>query len=140
MGDENIHRWSVRKHIYIPSTDSYSVVNEDVVSASDHDRIVAELRAEVFAVNHKLDKHRAANKMLEEIIARQVREAEVSKAVIEKLKRCLLGFVEYFRAIKNGEVGPPRERLRSFEMVLLDSSNSLLNELASIERAEGEKE
>lgn len=32
---------------------------------------IDELRAEVFAVNHKLDKHRAANKMLETTIARQ---------------------------------------------------------------------
>lgn len=106
------------------------------VEESDHDRIVAELRSEVAQA-----KREAADAMSGccdcpmfkakgKTVARQAR-------VIEKLNRCLLGFTEYFKAIKKGEVGPPREKLRSFELVLLDSSESLLKELEAIEQGEG---
>ena len=79
-------------------------------------------------------------KRAKETIARQAREAEVSKAVIEKLNSRLAAFVEYFDAIKNGEYQKNRPFLRDFEEVLLLRGQEVLNELAATERAEGEKE
>jgi hypothetical protein len=45
----------------------------------------------------------------------------------EKLEDCLMGFKEYFEAIGRGEVGPPREKLRTFELILLDEARALLD-------------
>lgn len=139
----------------------------DVVLASDHDREmakdsqlqreaydairerdkqIAELRAEVKDLKRHKAKYEADCKRIEyfddlhEKIARQAREAEVSKAVIEKLNSRLAAFVEYFDAIKNGEYQKNRPFLRDFEEVLLLRGQEVLNELAAIERAEGEKE
>ncbi len=68
-----------------------------------------------------------------ETIARQER-------VIEKLNSRLAAFVEYFDAIKNGEYQKNRPFLRDFEEVLLLRGQEVLNELAAIEGAEGEKD
>ena len=125
------------------------------VLVETHDRIVAELRAELTEAKAEVERLTALShntttelrdlsflriKDLEETIARQAREAEVSKAVIEKLNSRLAAFVEYFDAIKNGEYQKNRPFLRDFEEVLLLRGQEVLNELAAIERAEGEKE
>ncbi len=108
----------------------YTYLSSDpMVKASDHHTIVAELRAEVEALKKKAEINwdKWNYTQAEETIARQAREAEVSKAVIEKLKT----MVSHYETCATVDCYDDEE---------VDCDCGLAKALAAIEGAEGEKE
>lgn len=80
---------------------------------------LTEARAELFAVNHKLTKHRAANKMLEQTIATQARVIEIAK-----------------RVLNNAGLRPPDGGTPTVETICEDLSDAM-TEIAAIEKSAG---
>ena len=88
----------------------------------DNERVVAELRAEVERVTSQ---YQASSIEWGQTIARQAREAEVSKAVIEAAKRVL----------HNAGLRPPDGGTPTVETICEDL-NDAIKEIAAIDRGE----